>query len=174
MPPLVPSIRLVRKRSASIAHCAFVFFQKGLPYYIHRNFLTTHPFIEGKRPQTIQNEVRSMPILKVLRERTEPLTVAELAALLRVTEDTIQRWARQRQIPCIKIGATIRFDGNLLADWVELQGACTHPIVRPFLQPRAPCNPAEYQMLRSDLGELAPEESRSSAAPGEAAKAETE
>jgi hypothetical protein len=33
-----------------------------------------------------------MSILKKLRERTEPLNVAELAQLLNVTEATVQRW----------------------------------------------------------------------------------
>ena len=97
-----------------------------------------------------------MSILKELRERTEPLNVAELAKLLRVAEDTVQRWARQRQIPSIRIGDTIRFDGNMLADWVELQGACTHPIIKPFLHPRAPGNPDDYQMRWTDLAELNP------------------
>jgi excisionase family DNA binding protein len=82
-----------------------------------------------------------MSIIKVLREKTEPLTVAELAVLLRVAEDTVQRWARRRQIPSIRIGNVIRFDGTMLADWVELQGACTHPIIQPFIHPRAPANP---------------------------------
>ena len=97
-----------------------------------------------------------MSILNVLREKTELLNVAELATLLRVAEDTIQGWARRRQIPSIRIGKVIRFDGNMLADWVELQGACTHPIIRPFLHARAPGNPEEYQMKWTDLGEFAP------------------
>jgi excisionase family DNA binding protein len=97
-----------------------------------------------------------MSIIKALRERTEPLTVAELAVLLRVGEDTVQRWARQRQIPSIRIGSVIRFDGGMLADWVELQGACTHPIIRPFLHPRAPGNPDDFQMRWEDLADLNP------------------
>ena len=113
-----------------------------------------------------------MSILKILREKTEPLTVAELAALLRVTEDTVQRWVRHRQIASIRIGNVIRFDGTMLADWVELQGACTHPIIRPFLHPRAPGDPADYQMLRSDLGELAPKEVGSSGVQEEFGKTE--
>ena len=103
-----------------------------------------------------------MSIIQVLRGRAELLNVAELAALLRVAEDTVQGWARRQQIPSIKIGKVIRFDGTTLADWVELQGAATHPIIRPFLHPRAPGNPADYQMLRSDLGDLAPKEVLSS------------
>jgi excisionase family DNA binding protein len=101
-----------------------------------------------------------MSIIQMLRARTELLTVAELAALLRVADDTIQKWARRRQIPGIRIGNTIRFDPTMLADWVELQGACTHPIIRPFLHPRAPGNPDDFQMKWTDLGELAPEEFR--------------
>ena len=103
-----------------------------------------------------------MAIIQVLREKTELLTVAELAALLRVVEDTIQGWARRRQIPCIRVGNVIRFDGGVLADWVELQAACTHPIIRPFLHPRSPGNPDDFQMKWTDLGELAPEEYRTS------------
>jgi excisionase family DNA binding protein len=99
-----------------------------------------------------------MSIIKALRERTEPLNVAELAKLLRVAEDTVQGWARQRQIPAIRIGKVIRFDGHMLADWVERQGACTHPTITPFLHPRAPGDPSEYQMRWEDLGELAPDE----------------
>jgi excisionase family DNA binding protein len=97
-----------------------------------------------------------MSIIKSLRERTEPLNVAELAKLLRVAEDTVQGWARRRQIPSIRIGNVVRFDGTMLADWVELQGACMHPIIRPFLHPRAPGNPGDYQMRWEDLGELNP------------------
>jgi excisionase family DNA binding protein len=111
-----------------------------------------------------------MSILKILREKSELLTVAELAGLLRVAEDTVQRWARQRQIPSIRIGNVIRFDGEMLADWVELQGACTHAIIRPFLQPRAPGDPSEYQMKWTDLGELTPEEFRSSGVKQESPK----
>jgi|HubBroStandDraft_2_1064218.scaffolds.fasta_scaffold210567_2 excisionase family DNA binding protein len=99
-----------------------------------------------------------MSILKVLRERTELLTVAELAALMRVADDTIQGWARRQQIPSIRVGNTIRFDGDMLAAWVELQGATTHPIIRPFLHPRPAADPSEYQMTWEDLGELAPED----------------
>jgi excisionase family DNA binding protein len=99
-----------------------------------------------------------MSIIQFLREKTELLNVAELAALLRVAEDTVQGWARRQQIPSIRVGNTIRFDGNMLADWVEIQGACVHPIIRPFLHPRPAADPSEFQMTWEDLGELAPED----------------
>ena len=97
-----------------------------------------------------------MSILKKLRERAEPLNVAELAKLFSVTEATVQRWVRNRQIPFIRIGDVIRFDGCTLADRIELQGACTQPIVGRFLHPRPAGNPDDYQMKWEDLAELNP------------------
>ena len=49
-----------------------------------------------------------MSILKMLRESTEPLTVAEVAGLMAVTAATVQRWVRNRQIPFIRIGGVLR------------------------------------------------------------------
>jgi excisionase family DNA binding protein len=95
-----------------------------------------------------------MSILKKLREREEPLNTSELAKLLAVTESTIQRWVRNRQIPAIRVGDVIRFDGAMLAAWIELQAVCTQP-------PRSPRNPDDDQIMHwQDLGELAPEEFR--------------
>jgi excisionase family DNA binding protein len=99
-----------------------------------------------------------MSIIKALRERTESLTVAEVAALLKVAEGTVQRWARHQQIPSIRIGNVLRFDGNMLADRIELEEIASRTNAARFLHARAPGNPAEYQMLRIDLGELAPKE----------------
>jgi excisionase family DNA binding protein len=118
---------------------------------IRRSFRTTHLFIRGKRPRTIQKGEKSMSILKKLRERTEPLNVGDLAQLLNVTQTTVLRWVRRRQIPAVRIGDTIRFDPGMLADWVELQAACTLP-------PRTPRNPDDDQLHWQDLGELEPEE----------------
>lgn len=101
-----------------------------------------------------------MSMLKKLREREEPLNVGELAILLSVTEATIQRWVRNRQIPCIRIGDTIRFDPTMLADWLEPQAACTERSASVFLHRRPAGDPSDYQMRWQDLGELAPEEFR--------------
>jgi hypothetical protein len=53
---------------------------------------------------------------------------------------------RRRQIPSIRIGDVIRFDPNMLADWIELQATTTKGFVTLFLQPRAPEDPSEFQM----------------------------
>ena len=100
-----------------------------------------------------------MSIIKKLREQTEPFTVSDVANLLSVTASTIQRWARQGQIPSIRIGDTIRFDPSMLADFIDLQAACTRMSAR-FLHPRPAGNPEDYQMKWEDLGELASEEFR--------------
>jgi excisionase family DNA binding protein len=62
-----------------------------------------------------------MSIVKRLRERTEPLTVKEIAEIFRVTEETVQRWARKREIPAFRVVREIRFDPASLADWIDLQ-----------------------------------------------------
>ena len=64
-----------------------------------------------------------MSIVRSLRNRIEPLNVADLAKLLCVSEATVQRWVRRRQIPSIRIGDVIRFDPAYLADWMEMQAA---------------------------------------------------
>ena len=60
-----------------------------------------------------------MSILKKLREQTRPLGVKEIAELFDVTEATIQRWVRGREVPALRIADTIRFDPGILADWIE-------------------------------------------------------
>lgn len=60
-----------------------------------------------------------MSILKKLREQSRPLGVKEIAELFDVSEATIQRWVRGREVPAIRIADTIRFDCGILADWIE-------------------------------------------------------
>jgi|HubBroStandDraft_1064217.scaffolds.fasta_scaffold13884_4 excisionase family DNA binding protein len=66
-----------------------------------------------------------MSILKKLRDCNEPLNVKEVAKLLCVSEATIQRWVRGREIPALRIGDTIRFDGQSLADFIEEASAAS-------------------------------------------------
>jgi excisionase family DNA binding protein len=57
--------------------------------------------------------------LKKLREQTRPLGVKEIAELFDVGEATVQRWVRRGDIPAIRVNDTIRFDSQMLADWIE-------------------------------------------------------
>jgi excisionase family DNA binding protein len=87
-----------------------------------------------------------MSIIKKLRETDEPLNVSALAELLNVAEGTVLRWVRKRQIPAIRIGDVIRIDRTMLADWIELEGACVRPA-------RAAGNPDDDRIGWQDLGE---------------------
>lgn len=60
-----------------------------------------------------------MSMIEQLRARTEPLNVKEVADLLGVAESTVQRWVRNRELPAIRVAYTIRFDGDVLAGWLE-------------------------------------------------------
>jgi len=101
-----------------------------------------------------------MSILKRLRGRTAPLNVKDLAELLDVTEGTIQRWARRRQVPAIRVGDVIRFDPGMLADWIELQAASSQryqdAINRLIRMRDQALEDKSFQMTREDLGEEPP------------------
>lgn len=50
----------------------------------------------------------------------EPLmTVAEVAAWLRVSPKTVYKWIRRGQVPCLQFRGCIRFDPAVLARWVS-------------------------------------------------------
>ena len=60
-----------------------------------------------------------MNIAAELRNRKQALTVSEVAEILHFDEETLRRHVRRGDIPCFKIGGTIRFDPNQLADWLD-------------------------------------------------------
>lgn len=101
-----------------------------------------------------------MSILKNLRGRTTPLNVKDLAELLDVTEGTIQRWVRRRQVPAIRVGDVIRFDPAMLADWIELQAASSqryqdglYRFIRARNHALEEAEHKSLEMNRGDLGE---------------------
>ena len=51
------------------------------------------------------------------------LTVKEVAALLRVSTQTLYKMLEQGQIPAVKVGSQWRFDGDKINAWIERQGA---------------------------------------------------
>ncbi len=46
------------------------------------------------------------------------VTIKEVAALLKVKEKTLYQWAESKQIPCIKINGSLRFDLDDIKVWV--------------------------------------------------------
>jgi NitT/TauT family transport system substrate-binding protein len=47
------------------------------------------------------------------------LTVQDLKEFLNISEATIYKWKRERGLPYIKIGRTLRFDKNNIIKWLE-------------------------------------------------------
>lgn len=60
---------------------------------------------------------------EVERASTAPvpqlLTVADVARLLRVHEKTIRRLVRSHQLPCVRVGASVRFLPTDLTRWLS-------------------------------------------------------
>ncbi|MET0411365.1 MAG: helix-turn-helix domain-containing protein [Polyangiaceae bacterium] len=50
------------------------------------------------------------------------LTVKEVAALLRVSTQTLYKMLEQGQIPAVRVGSQWRFDRDKVESWIESQG----------------------------------------------------
>jgi excisionase family DNA binding protein len=57
--------------------------------------------------------------LQNLEKRMSALTIGEVAELLRVSDDTLRRQVKRREIPFFRVGMQIRFDPQRLADWLK-------------------------------------------------------
>jgi excisionase family DNA binding protein len=51
------------------------------------------------------------------------LTAKEVAALLRVSTQTLYKMLEQGQIPAVKVGSQWRFDGDKVKHWIERQAS---------------------------------------------------
>jgi excisionase family DNA binding protein len=51
------------------------------------------------------------------------LTIHEVAAILRLSAQTIRRYVMKREIPCHKIFRAVRFKPSEIQSWVENRGA---------------------------------------------------
>ena len=47
------------------------------------------------------------------------LTIAEVAAALKLAEQTVRRWVLRREIPFLKIGKAVRFRPSDIARWID-------------------------------------------------------
>jgi len=59
-----------------------------------------------------------LTLIDQLRKRTGYLTLQETAALLGIHEMTLRKWAKARKIQGLRIGDQIKFDPNVVADWL--------------------------------------------------------
>ena len=51
----------------------------------------------------------------------EILTLEEVAAYLRLTPQTIYKWAQEKRIPAVKLGKEWRFRRSILDRWLDEQ-----------------------------------------------------
>jgi len=51
----------------------------------------------------------------------EILTIEEVAAYLRLTPQTIYRWAQEKRIPAVKLGKEWRFRRSIIDQWLDAQ-----------------------------------------------------
>ena len=56
------------------------------------------------------------------------LTVQDLKEFLNISEATIYKWKRERRLPYIKIGRTLRFDKNSIIQWIEQYETVTESV----------------------------------------------
>lgn len=49
------------------------------------------------------------------------MTVKEVAALLRVSPQTLYKMLEHRQIPAVKVGSQWRFDRDQIREWIRKQ-----------------------------------------------------
>ena len=60
---------------------------------------------------------------------TELLSAEQVAALLKVPEQTLANWrSRKTGPPFVKLGSLVRYRSEMLADWVELQTRLTSDV----------------------------------------------
>jgi excisionase family DNA binding protein len=55
------------------------------------------------------------------RPSNEILTIEEVAAYLRLTPQTIYKWAQEKRIPAVKLGKEWRFRKSILDRWLDDQ-----------------------------------------------------
>ena len=60
-----------------------------------------------------------MDLADSLERRTTALTVADVAALLNVSERQVYKLASDGRIPCFRIGGSVRFVPSAFASWLR-------------------------------------------------------
>jgi excisionase family DNA binding protein len=78
----------------------------------------------GERPHGAAAKNRNDPIgVRAMETRNvdEVLTVRELARRLRVSERTLFTWTKQRGLPVVRVGKTLRFLWAHVREWLDSQ-----------------------------------------------------
>ncbi len=66
------------------------------------------------------------------------VTIKELAPILKVKEKTLYQWAELRQIPCLKLCGSLRFDLDEINQWMNACRIESCSSYNPLTQNRGP------------------------------------
>lgn len=71
--------------------------------------------------QTVLDAECADGLSEILRRQTKAISIAQVAELLAVSRSKVHAMVQAGKIPHYRIGATIRFDGQALAVWLDGQ-----------------------------------------------------
>ena len=80
---------------------------------------TAQPTKTPARAQQSQPDSPGRSILDVLRKRRKALSVADAADLLSCSPKSVYALIKQKRLPALRIGASVRLDPFHLANWLE-------------------------------------------------------
>jgi excisionase family DNA binding protein len=60
-----------------------------------------------------------MSVVEQLRSAKGLLSVKQVAGLLSAHVQTIYGWANDGKLPHVRVGSRVKFDGHVIADWLE-------------------------------------------------------
>jgi len=78
--------------------------------------MKTNP--KSSQPGTRHSDANALIIVQ-LQQRRNALKASELASLLGVTPQHVYKMAAQQDIPSFRVGKSVRFDPNQVADWLR-------------------------------------------------------
>lgn len=70
---------------------------------------------------TIKQQGPTATVVEIIRSFRRALTVTEVSTLLTVKPNTVYAQAKAGNMPCVRIGKSVRFDPAILAAWYERQ-----------------------------------------------------
>jgi excisionase family DNA binding protein len=72
-----------------------------------------------KRPREVNATAGCSDLASRIEKLPGALTASELATLLNMGKTALYEMAAKGRIPCIRIGATVRFDPSRTAAWIR-------------------------------------------------------
>lgn len=71
----------------------------------------------------IRKQLEAIPLAQHPAPDTQLLLAAEVAELLRITEEHVYRMARRQELPCVRWGKFVRFDRNDIDNYIKAHRA---------------------------------------------------